>query len=80
MDAKTSDIRKIEGVGKSDCVDNDEEDVLQYLFSKNELYLLAKFLRKNQEDLPKGLETFYKTLEDSIYNSLSLEEVKRFYS
>ena len=57
-----------------------EPDVLQYSFSKSELYLLAKFLRNNQEILPKGLEIFYKTLEDSIYNSLSLEEVKRFYS
>lgn len=66
--------------GKFDSVDNDEENVLRYNFSKNELYLLAKFLRMNQEVLPKGLETFYKTLEDSIYNSLSLEEVKRFYS
>jgi UPF0755 protein len=33
-----------------------------------------------QEELPEGLEIFYKTLEDSIYNCLSLEEVKRFYS
>ena len=63
-----------------DKLDNDTENVLNYSFSKNELYLLAKFLRRKQEELPKGLENLYKTLEDSIYNSLSLEEVKRFYS
>ena len=63
-----------------DMTTDTEKNVLQYSFSKNELYLLAKFLRNNQEALPKGLEAFYKTLEDSIYNSLSLEEVKRFYS
>lgn len=61
-------------------VDNEDFSVLDYSFSKKELFLLAKFLRLKQEELPEGLETFYRTLEDSIYNSLSLEEVKRFYS
>ena len=61
-------------------VDNENIPVLDYSFSKNELFLLAKFLRQKQEELPAGLETFTKALEDSIYNSLSLEEVRRFYS
>ncbi|MBR1638697.1 MAG: hypothetical protein IJ688_04855 [Treponema sp.] len=61
-------------------VDNEDVTVLDYSFSKKELFLLAKFLRNKQEELPLGLEGFYKALEDSIYNSLSLEEVKRFYS
>ena len=61
-------------------VDNGDINVLDYSFSKNEVFLLAKFLRQKQEELPQGLEIFYKTLEDTIYNSLSLEEVKRFYS
>ncbi len=61
-------------------VDNEDFTVLDYSFSKKELFLLAKFLRIKQEELPEGLSSFYRTLEDSIYNSLSLEEVKRFYS
>jgi hypothetical protein len=61
-------------------VDNEDITILEYSFSKKELFLLAKYLRTKQEELPEGLELFYKTLEDSIYNCLSLEEVKRFYS
>ena len=61
-------------------VDNEDITILDYSFSKKELFLLAKYLRTQQEELPEGLELFYKTLEDSIYNCLSLEEVKRFYS
>ena len=61
-------------------VDNEDITILDYSFSKKELFLLAKYLRTKQEELPEGLEIFYKTLEDSIYNCLSLEEVKRFYS
>ena len=61
-------------------VDNGDVSVLDYSFSKQEIFLLAKFLSQKQEELPAGLEIFYKALEDSIYNSLSLEEVKRFYS
>ena len=61
-------------------VDNEDITILEYSFSKKDLFLLAKYLRTKQEELPEGLELFYKTLEDSIYNCLSLEEVKRFYS
>lgn len=61
-------------------VSNEDVDALEYTFSKKELFLLAKFLRTKQEEMPEGLEIFYKTLEDSIYNVLSLDEVKRFYS
>ncbi len=61
-------------------VDNEDISILEYNFSKKELFLLAKYLRTKQEELPEGLEIFYKTLEDSIYNCLSLEEVKKFYS
>lgn len=61
-------------------VDNEDLTVLDYSFSKKELYLLAKYLRTKQEELPEGLENFYKSLEDSIYNFMSLDEVKRFYS
>lgn len=61
-------------------VDNPDITILDYSFSKNELFQLAKYLRTKQEELPEGLELFYKTLEDSIYNCMSLQEVKRFYS
>lgn len=61
-------------------VDNEDIDILDYTFTKKEVFVLAKFLRTKQEELPEGLEQFYKTLEDSIYNCMSLEEVKRFYS
>ena len=61
-------------------VGNEDITILDYSFSKKELFLLAKYLRTKQEELPEGLELFYKTLEDSIYNCLSLEEVNRFYS
>ena len=53
---------------------------LQYNFSTSEIALLAKFLRQNFDKMPKGLENFYKSLEDSVYNSLSLDEVRHFYS
>ena len=61
-------------------INNEDISVLEYHFSKKELFLLAKFLRQNEEKLPDGLESFYHVLEDSIYNTLSLDEVKRFYS
>ncbi len=61
-------------------VDNEDITILDYSFSKKEVFVLAKYLRQKQEELPEGLELLYKTLEDSIYNCMSLEEVKRFYS
>ena len=61
-------------------LENGDFSVLEYNFSKKELFILAKYLRSKQEELPPGLEVFYKTLEDSIYNTLSLEEVKKFYT
>ena len=53
---------------------------LSYDFSSKEVALLAKFLRENQENLPQGLEMFIRALEDAVYKSLSLDEVKKFYS
>ena len=61
-------------------IENGDFTVLDYSFSKKELFLLARYLRKKQEELPQGLEVFYKSLEDAIYNTLSLEEEKKFYS
>ena len=59
---------------------DEKKFTLSYNFTSKEVAGLAKFLRDTQENLPEGLEHFYKALEDSVYNSLSLDEVKKFYS
>lgn len=53
---------------------------LTYSFTSKEIAVLAKYMREHQAELPEGLELFYKALESSIYNCLSLEEVRNFYS
>lgn len=53
---------------------------LTYTFNSEEISLLAKLLREKQEILPLGLEKFYNELQDTIYNSLSLEEARKLYS
>ena len=53
---------------------------LSYDFTSEEVAALARFLRDHEETMPQGLELFYKALEESVYNSLSLDEVKKFYS
>lgn len=60
--------------------ENTKEFKLTYSFSSQEIAILAKFMRDKQDILPKGLESFYKALEDSVYSSLSLEEVRNFYT
>jgi len=59
---------------------DEKKFTLSYNFTSREVQALAKFLRENQESLPEGLEYFYRALEDSVYKSLSLDEVKKFYS
>ena len=59
---------------------DEKKYTLSYNFTSKEVAGLAKFLRDHQEELPDGLEYFYKALEDSVYKSLSLDEVKKFYS
>ncbi len=53
---------------------------LTYSFSAKEIGLLAKFLREKETEIPHGLENFAKSIENSVYDSLTLDEVKRFYS
>lgn len=53
---------------------------LTYSFSAKEIGLLAKFLREKETEIPHGLENFAKSIENSLYDSLTLDEVKRFYS
>lgn len=59
---------------------NEEKFSLSYNFKAKEIAILAKFFREKQTELPEGLEHFSKALEDSVYNCLSIEEVKNFYS
>ncbi|EID84204.1 hypothetical protein MSI_23480 [Treponema sp. JC4] len=60
--------------------ENESAFTLNYSFTAKEIKLLAKFLRKNETELPHGLENFAKTLENSVYDCMTLEEVKEFYS
>lgn len=61
--------------------ENDSESFkLTYSFTAKEIGLLARFLRTKETELPRGLEKFSKTLEDSVYDCLTLEEVQKFYS
>ena len=53
---------------------------LTYSFTAKEIGLLARFLREKETELPQGLESFSKAIENSVYDSLTLDEVKRFYS
>lgn len=59
---------------------NKELYFLTYSFTSEEVCLLAKFLRDKQKDLPAGLDNFNMSLERAIYNNLTIEEAKRFYS
>ena len=53
---------------------------LDYHFNENEIKLLARFFRKNQEQLPDGLIDFATKIERVIYNSMSIDEAQSFYS
>lgn len=53
---------------------------LDYRFSEQEIRLLARFFRNNQEQIPDGLLDFSTKIERAIYNSLSIAEAQAFYS
>ncbi|MBQ9206607.1 MAG: hypothetical protein IJ158_07830 [Treponema sp.] len=61
---------------------NDESNSisLDYHFTENEIKLLARFFRTNQEQLPDGLLDFSTKIERAIYNSMSIDEAQAFYS
>lgn len=59
---------------------NESNFSLSYNFTSKEIGILAKFLRSRQNELPEGIENFTKALEDAVYNSLTIEEVLKFYS
>lgn len=53
---------------------------LKYDFKPRETALIARFLRLHASEIPDGLSDFVKAVEDTVYNSMSLEEAERFYS
>lgn len=65
----------------TDNSNNPENDYfLTYSFTTQEVGALARFLRDKENELPEGLENFASSLERAIYNNLTIEEAKRFYS
>lgn len=62
-------------------IENEKNQIkVNYNFTAQEVKTLLRFFRKNENELPKGLENFIKALENSIYDCLSLNEIKDFYS
>ena len=59
---------------------SDLKDGVDYHFTEEEIKSLAKFIRRNQDSLPDELSSFRNLVESRIYNSMSIQEVKRFYS
>lgn len=53
---------------------------LSYDFSEDEIKALAIFFRKNQQSVPSELLKLNELIEEYIYNSMSISEVKKFYS
>lgn len=59
---------------------SDKSKEFCYHFSEREVKLLAQFLRKNQDKLPGGLESFARKVELFIYSMMSIDEVEKFYT
>ena len=53
---------------------------LDYHFNEREIKLLARFFRNNQEEIPDALLDFSMKIEQTIYNSMSIDEAEAFYS
>ncbi|MCK9169201.1 MAG: hypothetical protein M0P01_02165 [Treponema sp.] len=51
-----------------------------YSFTPQETEILAHFMRKHQDEIPAGLTNFSKTIEDKVYNAMSIDEAEKFYS
>ena len=52
----------------------------EYSFTEREVRALARFLRKNQEQIPDVLLDFSARVERVMYNSMSIDEAEAFYS
>ncbi len=57
----------------------DDENFFSYDFTKEELYALAKIARKYQLYIPKELFVFSNSIERTIYASMPISEVEKFY-
>jgi hypothetical protein len=64
----------------TDTAKDENTHSLSYTFSPRETACLARFLRVHQSEIPDGLSDFVKTVENAIYNSMSIDEAEKFYS
>ncbi|MCI1209711.1 MAG: hypothetical protein LKF96_09745 [Treponema sp.] len=58
----------------------DKKFSLKYDFNTAEIVVLAKFFRDHQSNLPREILPFASAVEKVVYNTLSVEEVERFYT
>ena len=64
----------------TDASETENTNSLSYTFTPRETACLARFLRVHQSEIPDGLSDFVKTVENTIYNSMSIDEAEKFYS
>lgn len=50
-----------------------------YSFSSQEILVLAKFFRQNQDKIPLELFDFSQFIEKEIYNNLTLDQIGEFF-
>lgn len=51
-----------------------------YDFTSDEVKLLTLFMRAHEEELPVGLEDFFSSIENYIYNSMTIDEAEKFFN
>lgn len=54
--------------------------MINYSFNSEEILSMAKFLRKNELELPSELFNFSKFIENEIYKNMTLDQVDKFYN
>ena len=52
---------------------------VEYSFSESEVRALALLLRKNEDVLISTLDSFNCFIEDSLYNTMTIEEAETFF-
>lgn len=60
---------------------NDSEKdplVFTYTFTSQETAILARFIR--WQGLPDGLERFSKTVIDTMYNAMTIDDLEHFFN
>ena len=62
------------------AVQIEKTSFFEYRFTERETKSLARFLRKNQEQIPDELLDFSAGVERVMYNSMSIDEAEAFYS